>query len=152
MQTIERYVATIVDLLNPKPTISAHVITANSGNNSQETATSLLSQLTALYGDSRLISKSLRAFAQKQHQVESLRSTLSRVMNQILSLSRQHANNKNSKASVSKSATLANKRSEFLVPEATRCSLGWSSDGRLRLHHSRSNRGRGRPGWQSPHA
>ncbi|KAL8867364.1 MAG: hypothetical protein Q9198_008544, partial [Flavoplaca austrocitrina] len=78
LQTVELYVATIVDLLNAKPTISAHLITGKSGNNNQETAVNLLSQLTALYGDSRLISKSSQVFAQKQHQAQSLRSTLSR--------------------------------------------------------------------------
>lgn len=109
-QTVESYVATIVDLLNPKPTISSHLITANSGNNNQETAVYLLSQLTALYGDIRLISKSSQVFAQKQHQVQSLRSILSRVMDQIMSLSRQHAKVKDSKASISESANLTNSK------------------------------------------
>ncbi|KAL8984704.1 MAG: hypothetical protein Q9205_001393 [Flavoplaca limonia] len=109
-QTVELYVATIVDLLNPKPTISAHLITAKSASNNQETAVNLLSQLTALYGDSRLLSKSSQVFAQKQHQVQSLRSILSRVMDQIMSLSRQHAKVKESKASISESANLTNSK------------------------------------------
>ncbi|KAI4281781.1 MAG: hypothetical protein L6R38_003436 [Xanthoria sp. 2 TBL-2021] len=92
-ETIERYVTTIVDLLKPKPTISAHLITTSSTSNSQETAVNLLSNLTALYGDSRLVSKSSKAFAQNEHQMDSLRSILSRVMDQILSLSRQYPEN-----------------------------------------------------------
>ncbi|KAL8930115.1 MAG: hypothetical protein Q9172_000200 [Xanthocarpia lactea] len=94
-QTVERCVAVILDLLKPKPTFSAHLITAGSASNSQETAVNLLSHLTALFGDSRLISKSSQAFAQTEHQVDNLRSLLSRIMDQILLLSRQYPENEN---------------------------------------------------------
>ncbi|KAL8656885.1 MAG: hypothetical protein Q9226_002479 [Calogaya cf. arnoldii] len=92
-ETIERYVATIVDSLKPKPTISAHLITTKSTSNSQRTALNLLSHLTALYGDSRLVTRSSQAFSRNEGQADSLRSILSRVMDQILSLSRQYSKN-----------------------------------------------------------
>ncbi|CAO1599487.1 hypothetical protein XANCAGTX0491_003210 [Xanthoria calcicola] len=92
-ETIERYVTNIVDLLKPKPTISAHLITTGSASSCHEIAVNLLSNLTALYGDSRLVSKSSKAFGQKEHQVDRLRSVLSRVTDQILSLSRQYSEN-----------------------------------------------------------
>ncbi|KAL8852392.1 MAG: hypothetical protein Q9221_002776 [Calogaya cf. arnoldii] len=92
-ETIERYVATIVDSLKSKPTISAHLITTNSTRNSQRTALSLLDHLTALYGDSRLVIKSSQAFSRNEGQLDILRSILSRVMDQILSLSRQYSEN-----------------------------------------------------------
>lgn len=98
----------IVDLLKPKPTISAHLITTGSTSNSEETAVNLLSNLTALYGDSRLVSKSSKAFAQNERQVDSVRSILSRVMVQILSLSRQYPENEDSKANIFESASFAN--------------------------------------------
>lgn len=107
-QTIERYVTNIVDLLKPKPTISAHLITTGSASSCHEIAVNLLSNLTALYGDSRLVSKSSKAFGQKEHQVDRLRSVLSRVTDQILSLSRQYSENEDSKTHISESRSFTN--------------------------------------------
>lgn len=107
-QTIERYVTIVVDLLKPKPTISAHLITTGSASSCQETAVDLLRNLTALCGDSRLVSKSSKAFGQNEHQVDRLRSILSRVMDQILSLSRQYSENEDSKTHISKPRSFTN--------------------------------------------
>lgn len=98
----------IVDLLKAKPTISAHLITTGSASSCYETAMNLLSNLTALYGDSRLVSKSSKAFGQKEHQVDRLRSILSRVMDLILSLSRQYSESEDSKTPLPESPLFTN--------------------------------------------
>ena len=101
--------AVILDLLKPKPTFSAYLITAGSASNSQDTAVNLLSHLTALLGDSHLVSKSSQAFAQTEHQVDHLRLILTRVMDQILMLSRQYPGNEISMASISEPWSFANR-------------------------------------------
>ncbi|KAL8783433.1 MAG: hypothetical protein Q9213_004633 [Squamulea squamosa] len=90
-QTIERYVATILDLLKSKPTFSTHLINTGSASNSQQIAAAMLSHLTALYGDQRLVFKSSRALQQSEDHVDSLRSLLSRIIEQILMLSQQQS-------------------------------------------------------------
>ncbi|KAL8675492.1 MAG: hypothetical protein Q9168_000004 [Polycauliona sp. 1 TL-2023] len=92
-KTIERYVATTVDSLKSKPSIAASLIPSSSTKSSQETVVNLLVHLTALYGDSRLVAKSSQAFAKSQHEVDNIRSILSRVMDQTLLLSRQYPEN-----------------------------------------------------------
>ncbi|KAL8725282.1 MAG: hypothetical protein Q9166_007456 [cf. Caloplaca sp. 2 TL-2023] len=88
-QTVERYVAAVLDSLKPKPTFSAHLYVADPSSNSPEAAMDLLSHLLNLSGVSRFVSKVSQAFAQKEYQDDGLRPLLSRVIDQILSLSRQ---------------------------------------------------------------
>ncbi|KAI4248891.1 MAG: hypothetical protein L6R40_000903 [Gallowayella cf. fulva] len=96
IQTIDRYVATILDSTKPKPTFSTHLVDLKPSHNSEETAMILLDHLTALLGAGRHVPKISQTLAQENDQSDSLRSLLPRVMDQILSLSRQHPENEGS--------------------------------------------------------
>ncbi|KAI4255282.1 MAG: hypothetical protein LQ352_002655 [Teloschistes flavicans] len=74
LKTIERYLATIFDSLRPDPTFSTHLIPSASSNK-------------------RLVSRIAQAFTPDRAQIEYLRTIMSDVIDQILSLSRQCQSN-----------------------------------------------------------
>ncbi|KAL8770926.1 MAG: hypothetical protein Q9209_003577 [Squamulea sp. 1 TL-2023] len=102
LQTIERYVATVLDLFKPKPTLSTHLINTGLASNSQQCAANMLSHLAALFGDQRLVSKSSRAFLPSDDHTDSLRSLLSRTIAQILMLSQKQPKSENMSLSCQK--------------------------------------------------
>ncbi|KAL8737733.1 MAG: hypothetical protein Q9181_001390 [Wetmoreana brouardii] len=88
-QTVERYMTTILDSLEPKPTFSTHLMTRSPLENPMKHTTNMLSHLIMLFGDKRLISKSSRAFTLESSHVDGLRTILSHVMDHVLSISRK---------------------------------------------------------------
>lgn len=81
--------ATVLDSLKSKPTFSAHLVASSPGSNSEENAIQMLSHLTTLLGDKRFHARSSQAFTSDRSRVEELRMTLSHIIDQVLSLSRQ---------------------------------------------------------------
>lgn len=69
----------------------------------------LLDHLTALLGAGRHVPKISQTLAQENDQSDSLRSLLPRVMDQILSLSRQHPENEGSESILSESISVTDK-------------------------------------------
>ncbi|KAL8943210.1 MAG: hypothetical protein Q9216_001198 [Gyalolechia sp. 2 TL-2023] len=89
LQTVERYLNTIVDSLQSKPTFSVHLVPNDPSRNSEELVTDLLSHLVFLLKDKRLIIKISQSFALDRPRSEQLRTALSRITSQTLSLSRR---------------------------------------------------------------
>ncbi|KAL8867772.1 MAG: hypothetical protein Q9174_005445, partial [Haloplaca sp. 1 TL-2023] len=90
-ETVERYVATILDSTQKKPTFSSHLVNS-SPQLPKDGGTSMMAHLVALLGDRRLLSKCTGAFTSDGSRLAGLRTTLARIMNQVLSLSRQSQN------------------------------------------------------------
>ncbi|KAL8706643.1 MAG: hypothetical protein Q9201_000340 [Fulgogasparrea decipioides] len=88
-QTVERYMTTVLDSLEPKPAFSAHLMAHSPLENPVEHTTNMLSHLIMLLGDKRLMFKSSRAFTLENSHVDGLRKILSRVTDQALSISRK---------------------------------------------------------------
>ncbi|KAL8964968.1 MAG: hypothetical protein Q9183_004109, partial [Haloplaca sp. 2 TL-2023] len=90
-ETVERFAATVLDSTQTKPTFSSHLV-SSPHQNSKDGGTSMMAYLAALLGDKRLLSKCKGAFTSEKSHVAGLRSTLARIMDQLLSLSRQSRN------------------------------------------------------------
>ncbi|KAL8715540.1 MAG: hypothetical protein Q9220_000876 [cf. Caloplaca sp. 1 TL-2023] len=89
VDTLDQYVATIVDCMSPKPTFSAHLTAHDSPKSSEEFVIGLLDYLVSLLENQRITNKTRQAFASDASQAESLRPILSRIMDQVLSLAQK---------------------------------------------------------------
>ncbi|KAL9030274.1 MAG: hypothetical protein Q9196_001587 [Gyalolechia fulgens] len=88
-QTVERYLSTIADSLQSKPTFSVHLVANDPSRSSEERVTDLLSHLVFLLKDKRFVTGLSQSFASDRSRSEHLRPALSRITYQALSLSRR---------------------------------------------------------------
>ncbi|KAL8953486.1 MAG: hypothetical protein Q9222_000690 [Ikaeria aurantiellina] len=89
LQTLDRFVATIVDFSSPKPTFSAHFTAHDPSKDPEEIVPGLLNHLRSLLGNQRIMNKTRQVFVSDGSQAQSLRPVLSKIMDQVLSLAQQ---------------------------------------------------------------
>ncbi|KAL8998226.1 MAG: hypothetical protein Q9188_006146 [Gyalolechia gomerana] len=89
LHTVERYLDTIADCLQSKPTFSAHLVANDPSRNSEDLVTDLLSHLVSLLKDKRFVTGISKSFALDRSRSERLRPALSRITYQALSLFRR---------------------------------------------------------------
>ncbi|KAL9594556.1 MAG: hypothetical protein Q9219_006970 [cf. Caloplaca sp. 3 TL-2023] len=94
-QTIDRYVSTVKDLLDPKPTFSMHLVERTLLKTPEALAMDLLSHLVSLLRDKHLVTKMLQVFKHDKPRSESSRLDISRVTNRVLSLSQRLTSRQN---------------------------------------------------------